>query len=179
MSLREFRDGVWLCELGAVSRPDDIVEVVMAALRMPLRSRAAMVEPLVEFLDNCEHLVDGVGGVVEAVLRSCPGVRILTTSREALAAEGERVWPLRSLPLPAPTAELATVAASAAVELFVDRGGGRPARFALDKSNAPAAARTCRRLDGIPLAIELAAARVGGVRPRSGSPGCSTNASGS
>ena len=172
--LPEFRDGVWLCELAAVSQPDDIVEVVMAALRMPLRAHAAMVEPLVELLktrdvllvlDNCEHLLEGVAGVVDAVLRACPGVRILATSREGLAVEGERVWPLHSLPLPDPTDQFAAVAASGAVELFADRAAAVRPDFALDDANAPAVARICRRLDGIPLAIELAAARVGMFAP--------------
>jgi predicted ATPase/class 3 adenylate cyclase len=172
--LPEFRDGVWFCELAAVGRPEDVVEVVAAALRMPLRSGAATVEPLVEFLktrhallvlDNCEHLLDGVGGVVEAVLRSCPGVWILATSREGLGLEGERVWPLRSLGLPEPGADVSVVAASAAVELFVDRAAAARPDFALDRSNAAAVEQICRRLDGIPLAIELAAARVVAFAP--------------
>jgi predicted ATPase/DNA-binding SARP family transcriptional activator len=172
--LPEFRDGVWLCELAAVSRPDDIVEAVLAALGMPVRSDAGTVEPLVEslttrkvllVLDNCEHLLDGVGRVVEAVMRACPGVRILATSREGLAVEGEQIWPLRPLPLPEPTAELAAVAASDAVELFIDRAAAVRPDFALDASNAPAVARICRRLDGMPLAMELAAARVGAFAP--------------
>jgi predicted ATPase/DNA-binding SARP family transcriptional activator len=172
--LPEFRDGVWLCELAAVSRPDDIVEVLMTALRAPLRSQPAMAGPLVEFLqrrqvllilDNCEHLLAGVGTVAEDVLRSCPGVRILATSREALAVEGERVWPLRSLVLPHPADGLSSVAAASAVELFVDRAVAVRPDFALDVSNAPAVAQICRRVDGLPLAIELAAARVRAFAP--------------
>jgi predicted ATPase/DNA-binding SARP family transcriptional activator len=172
--LARFADGAWLCELAAVGRAEDIVEVVIAALRMPLRSSATTMEPLTEglkhrtallVLDNCEHLLDGVGRVAEELLRSCPAVRILATSREGLGVEGERVWPLRSLPVPAPTAKLASIAASEAVELFVDRAAAVKPDFALDRSNAPAVAEVCRRLDGIPLAIELAAARTQAFTP--------------
>ena len=171
--LAEFGDGVWLCELAAVDRPDDVAEVVMAALRMPPRSgtdaRAARRVPespdVLLVLDNCEHLLDGVAGVIETVLRSCPGVRILATSREGLGVEGERIWPLRPLPLPERGAEPAMVAASDAVKLFVDRAAAVRPDFTLDASNAPPPAQICRRLDGMPLAIELAAARVGSFAP--------------
>ena len=105
-------------------------------------------------LDNCEHLLTAAGGLAERLLRQCPAVRVLATSREALAVPGEQVWPLRSLPL-----DDVDGSASEAVRLFVDRAlAVRPA-FTVE-ADADATREICRRLDGIPLAIELAAARV-------------------
>ncbi len=111
-------------------------------------------------LDNCEHLVEEVGRLTEGLLRECPGVRILATSREALGVAGEQVWPLSSLELPPRTSALETVVASEAVQLFTERARAVQPGFVLDEGNAEAVAEICRRLDGIPLAVELAAARV-------------------
>ena len=127
-------------------------------------------------LDNCEQLLGPVATLAERVLSECPGVRILATSREGLGVGGEHVWPLRSLPLPLPDAAGTTT--SDAVVLFAERAEAARATFTLDGSNAGAVAEICRRLDGIPLAIELAAARVVSMTP-SKIAGCSTNASGS
>jgi predicted ATPase len=114
-------------------------------------------------LDNCEQLLDPAYDLADRVLRECPGVRILATSREGLGVDGERVWPVRSLPLPDATG--ANVAASDAVTLFAERAEAAKATFTVDASNAAAVAEICRRLDGIPLAIELAAARVASMTP--------------
>ena len=111
-------------------------------------------------LDNCEHIVEAVGRLAEGLLRECPGVRILATSREALGIAGEQVWPLPSLELPARTSSLDVVAASESVRLFTERAQGVQPGFVLDETNMDAVAEICRRLDGIPLAVELAAARV-------------------
>ena len=98
-------------------------------------------------------------------MQTCPDVQILATSREGLAVEGERVWPLRSLPIPGTQEPIESIAASDAVRLFVERAEMARPGFTLDATNAAAIADICRRLDGIPLAIELAAARVSAMRP--------------
>ncbi|MBB5934306.1 AfsR/SARP family transcriptional regulator [Streptomyces zagrosensis] len=112
-------------------------------------------------LDNCEHLVEPVAGVVETLVRTVPGLRVLATSQEPLALAGERVWTVPPLAPPDPSADrdLDALWASSAIRLFMARAATAP-RFALTAENAPAVASICRHLDGIPLALELAAARV-------------------
>ncbi len=112
-------------------------------------------------LDNCEHLVEPVGRVVAALLRAAPGLCVLATSQEPLGVTGERVWPVPPLELPAPAsdADPSSLEEFGAVQLFVARAASAPG-FALTAANAPAVAALCRRLDGLPLALELAAARV-------------------
>ena len=112
--------------------------------------------------DNCEHVIEAAACLAEAILKSAPGVRILATSREPLRAEGERVHRLRSLETPPPTSTLTAAAALAfpAVQLFVERAKANLDMFELTDAEAPLVSTICRRLDGIPLAIELAAARV-------------------
>lgn len=163
-------DGVWVCELASAETDQMMVEVMGAVLGVPARGSLSRCESIVEFLrtkkvllvvDNCEHLLDAVATVVTAILRECPSVTVLATSREGLGVEGERLWPLRSLSLAPVGASDDEVAASDAVSLFVDRALGADPGFA--RGSAPgsttAVAEICRRLDGIPLAIELAAAR--------------------
>jgi len=116
-------------------------------------------------LDNCEHLLDAAGALVEQILQLCPGVRLLATSREGLAVEGERVWPLRSLPAPGAEISAGSVLSFAAPQLFQERAESARPGFTVDSINAPTIAEICRRLDGIPLAIELAAARVSSMSP--------------
>jgi predicted ATPase len=112
-------------------------------------------------LDNCEHLLDATARLADEILREAPGVRILATSREGLAVGGERVVPLRSLALPDPAvAELPDIAAAEAVRLFVERAEASRPGFSLETQNAASVVDICRRLDGVPLAIELAAARI-------------------
>jgi predicted ATPase len=115
-------------------------------------------------LDNCEHLLDEAGRLAEGILHDCPRVRILATSREGLAVDGEQVWPVRSLQTPS-TASVDEITASAAARLFTERAQAVAPAFGVDSSNASAVAEICRRLDGIPLAIELAAARVTSMSP--------------
>jgi predicted ATPase len=114
-------------------------------------------------LDNCEHLVDSVARLADVLLSSCPHLRVLATSRESLNVEGELNWLVPSLSVPgllqSPT--VGELAGYEAVRLFVERARHRKPTFSLTPENAPAVARICGRLDGIPLAIELAAARVG------------------
>lgn len=166
--LPQFPDGVWFVELAPLDRPESVAPVVMSALGMLIESD----DPLAALggylagrtallvLDNCEHVVDAAAAVAHAVLRDCPGVRVLASSREPLAVAGERAWPIPFLSLPAPDADLTGLAESDAVALFAERAGAAHDGFALSESNATAVAEICHRLDGSPLALELAAARV-------------------
>ncbi len=117
---------------------------------------------LLLILDNCEHLIDACARLADAILSRCEGIRILATSREALGIAGELAWRVPSLRTPDPTEKAAfeELAACEAVRLFVDRASFAQPAFALTAANAPAVQRICNRLDGIPLAIELAAARL-------------------
>jgi predicted ATPase len=115
-------------------------------------------------LDNCEHLIDPAARLVDRVLRVSPDVRVIATSREALDVDGEMVMPLRSMGV-ATTDALADISQSDAVKLFFDRATSARADFTLDSSNAATVNTICRRLDGIPLAIELAAVRVVSMSP--------------
>jgi predicted ATPase/class 3 adenylate cyclase len=164
-----FADGAWLCELATAQDDEELAQVVAATLGVLARPATTLADSIIDalrmrelvlVLDNCEHLVAAVGRLAEGLLRDCPGVRILATSREALGIAGEQVWPLRALELPAPTAPVDAVMASEAVQLFAERARAVMPGFALDETNAEAIAEICRRLDGIPLAVELAAARV-------------------
>ena len=167
--VRRFPDGAWLCELATATDDEGLAQVVAATLGVLARPAftlaasiidALRLRELVLVLDNCEHIVEAVGRLAEGLLRECPGVRILATSREALGIAGEQVWPLPSLELPARTSSLDVVAASESVRLFTERAQGVQPGFVLDETNMDAVAEICRRLDGIPLAVELAAARV-------------------
>ena len=167
--LRRFPDGAWLCELAAAQDADELAQVVAATLGVVSRPGSTLddsvldalrTRELVLVLDNCEHLVEAVGRLSEGLLRECPHVRILATSREALGVAGEQVWPLSSLDFPPRASALETVAASEAVQLFTERARAVQPGFTLDETNAEAVAEICRRLDGIALAVELAAARV-------------------
>jgi len=172
--LPRFPDGAWLCELAAANDDDTLVQVVAATLGVRPRPGLELDESIAEFLrskrlllvlDNCEHLLDGAGWLAELLLHECPGVRIVATSREGLAIEGEHVVPLRSLSLPAKGATGDNLN-SAAVRLFVDRAAAAKGDFAVDAASVDAVAEVCRRLDGVPLAIELAAARMSAMSPR-------------
>src|SRR5262249_21326287 len=165
----------WLCELHAVDDGQTMAQAVLAALRVRPRPGISMASSIVEFLrtrselllvvDNCEHLLSAVADLVADILRSCRGVRILATSRQALGLGGEQIFELRPLSLPAPAASMAAVGASDAVSLFVQRATAVRRDFSLSHANVAAVGEICRRLDGIPLAIELAAARVAALRP--------------
>ena len=113
-------------------------------------------------LDNCEHLLDACAQLVDALLRACPDLRVLATSREALGLTGEIAWRVPSLPVPDPQQLAATRRAPAEPgrPAVCRASHGGAAHFALTERNAPAVAQVCQRLDGIPLALELAAARI-------------------
>jgi predicted ATPase len=173
--LSTFADGVWLCELAAAGDADSFAQVVASTLGVAQRSGRSLAESVVEFLrprrlllvlDNCEHLLDDSSWLAAAILADCPEVRVLATSREALAISGEQVLPLQHLTLPDPYSGLDEAAASSSVRLFCERGASARPGFALSEANVTAVVEVCRRLDGIPLAIELAAARVVAMTPR-------------
>jgi predicted ATPase len=173
-ALPRFREGAWLVELAAVRDPDAVVDAFAAVFGVTPRSGLTLAQSLVEFLgskqlllvvDNCEHLLDPVAVLVEDITRSCLGVVILSTSREGLAISGERILAVPSLGTPAQDAGMDVVADSEAVHLFLDRARAADATFALSQSNVDAVVRLCRRLDGVPLALELAAARVSVMTP--------------
>jgi predicted ATPase/class 3 adenylate cyclase len=173
-ALPRFREGTWFCELAAVRDPDGVVDALAAVFAVTPRAGRTVEESLVEFfgtkqlllvVDNCEHLLEAVADLVELVERSCPGVVILATSREGLALDGERVLPVPSLPGPPADAGFEAVARAEAVHLFIERARAVDPDLSLTAHNAAAVAQVCRRLDGVPLAIELAAARVAAMNP--------------
>jgi predicted ATPase/DNA-binding SARP family transcriptional activator/DNA-binding CsgD family transcriptional regulator len=167
-----YPDGVWSTELAGISDGELVPQAVAEVLRVQEQPAQPLTETLVEslhnksmllVLDNCEHLIDAAARLVDALLDGCPRVRILATSREALAVAGETLWPVPALSVPS-SQRMPTVAeleGYEAVRLFVERASDRRAGFALGPANAEAVAEACRRLEGVPLAIELAAARVG------------------
>jgi predicted ATPase/class 3 adenylate cyclase len=172
--LPEYPDGVWLVELGGLTEPGAVEEAVASALGVSQQTGETLVETVLSFLrnkrlvvvlDNCEHLLAGVAAMVESVLATAPGASVLVTSREPLAVAGERILAVPSLPVPGAAGGLASVAAVDAVELFVERARAARSDFSLTAHNVEAVAQLCRRLDGIPLAIELAAARVRSMAP--------------
>jgi predicted ATPase/DNA-binding CsgD family transcriptional regulator len=173
---RGFRDGAWLVELAEIQDPGLVPNAVMSAL--DLRDQAST-EPLALLLsylrdkqlllvvDNCEHLLAAAAQLVTEVIGVAPGVRVIATSREPLSASGERVVPVAPLELPsahAPEA-LAQLRQNEAVMLFTERAAAASGRFVLNASNQGAVVDLCRRLDGLPLAIELAAVRTRVLSP--------------
>jgi predicted ATPase/class 3 adenylate cyclase len=154
-------DGVWLVELAALTDGAAIPAAMSAALGLPTRDETALLAALREqdallVLDNCEHMIEDAAKLCDRITRECRRIRILATSREPLGIEGERVYRVASLSLP----EADGQDPSEAVELFADRARAQDPGFVLNEVTAPLAASVCRRLDGIPLAIELAAARL-------------------
>jgi predicted ATPase/DNA-binding SARP family transcriptional activator len=179
-------DGVWFVPLAPVWDGGDVPQAVLTALGGPAggrpgdpfeAARVAAMEPLdrlaevlaerslVLVLDNCEHVVDSAAALAGRVLADAPGVRILATSREPLGLTGETLWPVPSLPVPPPDADPGQAAASPAVRLFADRAAAVRPGFVIDAESAGPVVRICRALDGIPLAIELAAARARALTP--------------
>ena len=172
--LGAYLDGVWLVELAPLSDPALVAQAVAQALGVREQPGRPLEDTLKDYLrtknlllvlDNCEHLVDAVGHLAEALLRSCPKLRILATSREPLDIRGEVIWtvPLLSLPGADGESTIEGLMRYEAIGLFVDRARSRLPAFELTEENAGAAVRVCRGLDGIPLAIELATARMGAL----------------
>ncbi|PWT85997.1 MAG: hypothetical protein C5B56_13145 [Proteobacteria bacterium] len=163
-----FRDGVQLFELGSLPGPL-VAAHIASQLRLPSPDKAPL-EKVVAYLrsrsmllvfDNCEHVIAAVGEIAEAILQACPEVHILATSREPLRAAGESVHRLGPLAVPAPGQLTAAEALRfPAIALFVERAVAAETSFAMTDRDAPVVAELCARLDGLPLAIELAAARI-------------------
>lgn len=167
-ALAGFDDGVWLVELAAVSDPGLVPVEIVRSLRLEVGDRSTLDvlcevlrdRNLLVLIDNCEHLVDAVAGTVAAILQRARHVRIIATSREPLAVTGEILWPTRPLSVPSGTADEVDLEGYDAVKLFVERARAVDPDFNLDTQTAPAVVEICSRLDGLPLALELAAARV-------------------
>jgi predicted ATPase/DNA-binding XRE family transcriptional regulator len=162
------RAPVAFVDLSRVTDPDVISREIATALRVVEQPGRPVLELLLELLephrlllvlDNCEHVVDAVARLVERLITTCPELRVLATSREPLRVGGEVAWRVPSLGLPEDGSP-AHVARSEAVQLFVDRARAAVPHFAITHANSLAVGDVCRRLDGIPLALELAAARM-------------------
>ena len=168
--LGRFEDGVWLVELAPLADPSLVPQAVASTLGVRERPGSSLAVALSDYLrtrklllilDNCEHLIDACAELAEVWLHSSPGLRVLATSREALGITGEVAWPVPSLSLPdlRRLPDLESLPRYESARLFVERTAAVRPDFTLTEQNAPAVAQVCYRLDGIPLAIELAAAR--------------------
>ncbi len=171
-----FEDGLRWVELVGVSQPDLVPQTVSSALQVTLAPGQSATEGLIAFLrnrdlllvlDNCEHLVTACSQLVTVLLHNCPYLQVLVTSRETLHVDGENVWPVPPLSFPqngdgahTSDADLEALAAYPAVQLFVERARAASPDFSLSAHSAPAVRQICRTLEGMPLALELAAARV-------------------
>lgn len=171
VSIPTFDNGIWWIDLAGVDTPVLILQVVATALGIPEISGRPFLEMLTDFiqdkkvlfvLDNCEHLLPAGASSVQMLLEHCPQLRILATSREPLGIAEEMMWLVPSLTLPERNQRPGSAQwkKSEAIQLFVARAKTALPDFALNDANAPAVEQICRRLDGIPLAIELAAARI-------------------
>ncbi len=167
--LSEYPVGVWLVELAPLTDPARVPQSVCAALGVIPDGDTLPLEALINYLrskkillvlDNCEHLIDACAQLCISLLRSCPDLRILTSSREALDILGEQTYRVPSLSLPNSKSILNIIQESEAVTLFVERARASQFEFELTEFNASFVAQICQRLDGIALAIELAASRV-------------------
>ena len=166
-----YPDGVWLAELAGLSAPELVAHAVATATGVRDSADAPMLTTLLDslrarslllVLDNCEHLIEACAALADALLRTCPDVRILATSREPLGIDGEVAWRVPSLAVAPPEGTPCPddLLAFEAERLFVERAAAAQPAFRLTEQNADAVAAICRRLDGIPLAIELGARRV-------------------
>jgi non-specific serine/threonine protein kinase len=174
--LDEFPDGVWLAELAPLADPALVPQAVAAPFGILEGPERPLLDALVGYvqprrsllvLDNCEHLLDATADLVQRLLASCQHLRILATSREPLHIPGEVSWRVPTLAVPDPERPLRVeeLADAPAVRLFVDRAAAVQPTFSLTPGNARAVASICARLDGIPLALELAAARARSLTP--------------
>jgi predicted ATPase len=179
----EFADGVWLVDLAPLVDPALVAQTIANTIGLQETPGRAPVEALTEhlrnrqmllILDNCEHVVGASAEVADTLLRVCGNLQIVATSRELLGVRGEVTWPVRSLSMIGPDdltadnskAAVSEVLATEAGRLFADRAQLAVPTFKISERNALAVAQVCQRLDGIPLAIELAVARLHGARFR-------------
>ncbi|MER6943750.1 BTAD domain-containing putative transcriptional regulator [Nonomuraea sp. NPDC000554] len=180
----EYRDGAWLIDLASVTEPAKVGAALLAAIGLrgsalfevsaklrgePVSEPVSELDVLADELDgresllvvdNCEHLVDAVAHLIAALLPRCAGLRVLATSREPLAVDGEALVPLGPLPLPEPDADVERARRTASVRLFTERAAAVRPGFDVDEHNLAEVLRIVRSLDGMPLALELAAARL-------------------
>ena len=168
----EFPDGVWMVELGDLQQPDLVVSRVASVVGVTEENGRPLLDTLADALaarsllvalDNCEHLIDAAARVAQRLLAGAPGLRIIATSREPLRVAAETVWqvpPLTVPPPPPPPTSVADLSASESAALFADRAAAALPSFTVTGVNAAAVGRLCRALEGLPLAIELAAAWV-------------------
>ena len=173
-AVADFPDGAWMCPFAPVTDPGAVWEALAASLRVQAFQGRSLEESVLEYLtakrlllvlDNCEHLLDAIARQVDAITQRCLRVSLLATSREGLALAGERIVAVRSLEVPADGDAGDALLRAEAVQLFSDRATAAKDDFMLSERNATAVGVLCRRLDGIPLAIELAAARVRSLSP--------------
>jgi predicted ATPase/class 3 adenylate cyclase len=169
-----FGDGAWLCELAPVRDVAGVDDAVAAVFSVTAPAGLSTSEALVEFLrakqlllvlDNCEHLLEAAAALADVLQRSCERLVILATSREGLGIEGERLVPVPPLTVPGTDADLTAITQAEAVRLFAERAAAVKPEFAVTAENAAPVAAAVRRLDGIALAIELAAARIAAMTP--------------
>ncbi len=173
--LDRFKGEIWLIELAGIENPQLVAESICGTLGVPAQGGRSPIDTAVDFLshrrallilDNCEHLIAAAAAIAEAIARSCPDVRILATSREPLAISGEETFRIPNLGFPPNGVVSASEAGRhSAVQLLMDRASRLVAHFELTDANAPAIARICQQVDGIPLAIELAAPRLRAMAP--------------
>jgi predicted ATPase/DNA-binding XRE family transcriptional regulator len=174
MVLNDYTDGVWLVELAALNEPEFLPQTVAAVFGIPSSSSTSPMESLLHFLkpktvllilDNCEHLLDACARLVDTLLKNCPHLKILGTSREALGMLGEASYRVPSLGVPDLQLLLGKIQECESVRLFEERAALVQTDFLLTVDNALSIAQICQRLDGIPLAIELAAVQVNTLSP--------------
>ena len=174
-----FEGGVHLCDLSPQTDPDLVEAAIseafgirdsVAADRTAEVAKLLRERPALLVLDSCEHLMSGVAAAVDTLLALSPALRVLATSREPLNVEGEHLWRLGSLQIPAADGDLETIRRSEAVVLFEGRARLVQPGFTVNDSNAAAVADICSQLEGLPLAIELAAAQAGSLSPTAISP---------
>ena len=174
--LARFPDGARFVELAPLDRAELVGEAVAAAFGLPVQGERPATDAIAAFLrsrrvllilDNCEHVIAAAARLADALLKTCPGVFLLATSREALSVAGEHAYPVPLLDVPPRSTSLTAAQAMehSAVQLFVERAASALGRFSLTDETAPIVAEICRRLDGIPLAIELAAPRLKVLTP--------------
>jgi predicted ATPase len=175
-SLQQFSEGVWLVELAPVTDPALVAQTLLSSFNLREDSHRSTVEVLIDYLrsktllivlDNCEHLIQACAQITGTLLHACPKLRILASSREPLGIEGEMTYRVPSLntPDPADLPSLDQLEKVDSIRLFIERAAAAKPGFALTNGNASSIAQICSRLDGIPLAIELAASRVRALTP--------------
>jgi len=167
--LDEYPHGVWLVELAPITDPALVTQAVCAVLDITPQGNVPALNVLTEYLkskkillvlDNCEHLIDACAQLCNSLVHACPDLRMIASSRQALGIDGENTYRVPSLSLPHLEGDMHAIEESEAVKLFIERATATLSSFELTQSNARIIAQICQRLNGIPLAIELAASRV-------------------